>query len=100
MSYDSHTLRTLSVHFSLNPFGTGQCLTTEATHYDSLLGLLSQSLWNRAMPYDKGGLELGKVIGKSQSLWNRAMPYDRSGVLEPCGTRLTRATSQLFPRLR
>lgn len=36
----------------------------------------------------------------SQSLWNRAVSSDCSGILKPCGTRLTRATSQLFPRLR
>lgn len=37
---------------------------------------------------------------QSQSLWNRAVSSDCSGILKPCGTRLTRATSQLFPRLR
>ena len=36
----------------------------------------------------------------SQSLWNRAVSSDCSSILKPCGTRLTRATSQLFPRLR
>ena len=36
----------------------------------------------------------------SQSLWNRAVSSDCSGILKPCGTRLTRAISQLFPRLR
>lgn len=39
-------------------------------------------------------------LGLSQSLWNRAVSSDCSGILKPCGTRLTRATSQLFPRLR
>ena len=39
-------------------------------------------------------------IDLSQSLWNRAVSSDCSGILKPCGTRLTRATSQLFPRLR
>ena len=37
---------------------------------------------------------------ESQSLWNRAMSYDCSVVIKPCDTRLARATSQLFPRLR
>ena len=37
---------------------------------------------------------------RSQSLWNRAVSYDCSGVIKPCATRLTEATSQLFPRLR
>ena len=39
-------------------------------------------------------------VTRSQSLWNRAVSYDRSGVIKPCATRLTEATSQLFPRLR
>ncbi len=60
----------------LNPFGTGQCLTTEES--------VSRSL---------------RRFG-SQSLWNRAVSYDCSGVIKPCATRLTEATSQLFPRLR
>ena len=60
----------------LNPFGTGQCLTTEGQF----------------------GIQLRHVA--SQSLWNRAMSYDCSGVIKPCATRLAEATSQLFPRLR
>ena len=61
----------------------------------------SQSLWNRAMSYDSlEVIQMTEKINESQSLWNRAMSYDCSGVLEPCGTRLARATSQLFPRLR
>ena len=86
-------------------------------------GVVSQSLWNRAVSYDaaKGiekaaltvsiPLEQGSVLRqmmnrslairkKSQSLWNRAVSYDCSGVIKPCATRLTEATSQLFPRLR
>ena len=105
----------------LNPFGTGQYLTTQdetAGHWETE----SQSLWNRAMSYDLASLfneeavaglnpfgtgqclttkgQRKARIAKSQSLWNRAMSYDRSGVLKPCSTRLARATSQLFPRLR
>ena len=92
--------------------------------FDSNLALESQSLWNRAMSYDLAwALKEDEAEGlnpfgtgqcltteelacieppkpESQSLWNRAMSYDCSGVLEPCGTRLARATSQLFPRLR
>ena len=84
----------------------------------------SQSLWNRAVSFDNFSaklltsafrvsipLEQGSVFRlsklscffntiKSQSLWNRAVSFDCSGILKPCGTRLTRATSQLFPRLR
>ena len=39
-------------------------------------------------------------VKMSQSLWNRAVSSDCSGILKPCGTRLTRDSSQLFPRLR
>ena len=38
--------------FRLNPFGTGQCLTTYRYLFHSQLIYLSQSLWNRAMSYD------------------------------------------------
>ena len=85
--------------------------------------LASQSLWNRAVSYDTKKafmvaifivsipLEQGSVLRQyhhfsynlylwSQSLWNRAVSYDCSGVIKPCATRLTEATSQLFPRLR
>ena len=37
---------------SLNPFGTGQCLTTKAIS-QSFDNVESQSLWNRAVSYDK-----------------------------------------------
>ena len=60
----------------------------------------SQSLWNRAMSYDFNDTKNQNNDAESQSLWNRAMSYDSSGVIKPCGTRLARATSQLFPRLR
>ncbi len=60
---------------SLNPFGTGQCLTTDY-------------------------LEAERNENLSQSLWNRAVSYDCSGVIKPCATRPAEATSQLFPRLR
>ena len=35
----------------LNPFGTGQCLSTEQRHIVRLF-IVSQSLWNRAMSFD------------------------------------------------
>ena len=37
----------------LNPFGTGQCLTTQGIIKERLARSLSQSLWNRAMSYDE-----------------------------------------------
>ena len=61
---------------------------------------VSQSLWNRAVSYDNDEEEESGEDDSSQSLWNRAVSYDSSGVIKPCATRLTEATSQLFPRLR
>ena len=61
---------------------------------------------NVSIPLEQGNVlrlkmqQAKKMTILSQSLWNRAMSYDSSGVIKPCGTRLARATSQLFPRLR
>ena len=41
----------------LNPFGTGQCLTTKYVGAAILAGM-SQSLWNRAVSYDKFSFNL------------------------------------------
>ena len=84
---------------SLNPFGTGQCLST----YDANPELVRKARLN---PFGTGQClstyyKNGNLVGdSSQSLWNRAVSFDCSGVLKPCGTRLARATFQLFPRLR
>ena len=60
-----------------------------------------------SIPLEQGSVfrQIASKLGEgenleSQSLWNRAVSSDCSGILKPCGTRLTRATSQLFPRLR
>ena len=66
----------------------------------SILNQWSQSLWNRAVSSDDLFLNVSQGLKTSQSLWNRAVSSDCSGILKPCGTRLTRAISQLFPRLR
>ena len=81
---------------SLNPFGTGQCLSTMCMVNMGGINIGSQSLWNRAMSFDvlTKGTDVNATL--SQSLWNRAMSFDCSGVLEPCVARLPRATSQLF----
>ena len=85
---------------SLNPFGTGQCLTTHLNNlkfYSAELSIPleqgnvlrlcrinyfqiggnSQSLWNRAMSYDKITSAVFPEGLVSQSLWNRAMSYDQ-----------------------
>ena len=122
MSFDTLLIIIVFRIRCLNPFGTGQCLSTKLSSVNAVA--LSQSLWNRAVSFDvypiasktNAGvvsipLEQGSVFRPemvvppslfkvSQSLWNRAVSFDCSGILKPCGTRLTRATSQLFPRLR
>ena len=59
-----------------NPFGTGQCLTTirQITHTNKKS--LFQSLWNRAVSYDKTSQAIAKSLTRFQSLWNRAVSYD------------------------
>ena len=51
MSYDFYKLKNHHEFGGLNPFGTGQCLTT-LIEIDTILDIVSQSLWNRAMSYD------------------------------------------------
>ena len=83
----------------LNPFGTGQCLSTDTIERIHK-GKVSQSLWNRAMSFDTiiCGISLFKAVSipleqgnvfrpilrlkiilirLSQSLWNRAMSFDK-----------------------
>ena len=52
MSYDRYRREDLQVCFGLNPFGTGQCLTTHIFTKGNVKVMMSQSLWNRAMSYD------------------------------------------------
>ena len=61
---------------SLNPFGTGQCLSTKDDVQIEVERLKSQSLWNRAMSFDKMNLQNMFYNQMSQSLWNRAMSFD------------------------
>ena len=91
----------LTVHHALlclNPFGTGQCLSTIFVRVLSVCKK-SQSLWNRAVSFDEFGVQLrhiskvsipleqGSVFRHitqatnvqdflSQSLWNRAVSSD------------------------
>ena len=100
VSYDNlDRRRTRIFKLGLNPFGTGQCLTTNETNPNFIISIVS-------IPLEQGSV-LRRWLGAwrranvgSQSLWNRAVSYDCSGVIKPCATRLTEATSQLFPRLR
>ena len=84
----------------LNPFGTGQCLTTNIPEGESL-DLFRLNPFGTGQCLTTKSRERGNSPNLlSQSLWNRAVSYDCSGVIKPCATRLTEATSQLFPRLR
>ena len=99
MSYDIERLARMNENAGLNPFGTGQCLTTLKVFARSSHACVSIHL-------EQGSVLRQKACDnyvehkKSQSIWNRAVSYDCSGVIRPCATRLTEATSQLFPRLR
>ena len=73
MSFDKVTQNETRIR-SLNPFGTGQCLSTSIRQELNLIQL-SQSLWNRAMSFDL--TQYNPVQSdRSQSLWNRAMSFD------------------------
>ena len=60
----------------LNPFGTGQCLSTTLESKSFELAEWSQSLWNRAMSFDPNEMFESNFGLWSQSLWNRAMSFD------------------------
>ena len=60
----------------LNPFRSGQCLSTDLQCYVVLKGDLSQSLSIRAMSFDRSLLGTS-VTATSQSLSIRAMSFDR-----------------------
>ena len=60
----------------LNPFGTGQCLSTKANITTANNVQESQSLWNRAVSFDIPEGESLDLFPASQSLWNRAVSFD------------------------
>ena len=63
---------------SLNPFGTGQCLSTKPQKDEPGYAHMSQSLWNRAMSFDMSISSIIHQVTQSQSLWNRAMSFDEN----------------------
>ena len=106
MSFDNIDYNGLQKINCLNPFGTGQCLSTH-TPTKIKLDNKSQSLWNRAVSFDRLSfcrygfrlglnpfgtgqcLSTGKKMATfsnylSQSLWNRAVSFDavRQEVIE------------------
>ena len=52
MSFDTLFIERFNQERSFNPFGTGQCLSTEEYCLE-VMPKLFQSLWNRAMSFDK-----------------------------------------------
>ena len=83
VSFDERTLEDYLYLNRLNPFGTGQCLSTNIKNLPRVTNAMSQSLWNRAVSFDEGefGVQLRHVA--SQSLWNRAVSFDfiRDGIV-------------------
>ena len=59
VSYDWILVICIYLIGSLNPFGTGQCLTTKANITTATTVQESQSLWNRAVSYDKYRINVG-----------------------------------------
>ena len=106
MSFDALVVSVRYNYNRLNPFGTGQCLSTEKcfihlyhNQYVSIpleqgsvfrqkcqIGLcrpqLSQSLWNRAVSFDEQRVSQAVGYELSQSLWNRAVSFDKSSRFE------------------
>ena len=75
MSYDKFNMVERVRQESLNPFGTGQCLTTAYRSKITQRRKLS-------IPLEQGNvlrlcrINYFQIGGNSQSLWNRAMSYD------------------------
>ena len=57
------------------PLEQGNVLRLALSLKQMVLGV-SQSLWNRAMSYDRNQFSILSQERMSQSLWNRAMSYD------------------------
>ena len=81
----------LTKHNRLNPFGTGQCLTTNFNALTKKRNT-SQSLWNRAVSYDGTTRMIAPMIG-SQSLWNRAVSCENVFTKYPSQSLWNRAVS-------
>ena len=96
MSFDMFSRLFLKKISSFNPFGTGQCLSTEH-QFDYSTGNPSQSLWNRAMSFDTKFTITNKGFNRHSIPLEQGNVFRHcSGVFKPCVARLPRATSQLF----
>ena len=82
MSFDAKRERKRKERRCLNPFGTGQCLSTKVV----ALGLMVNPV---SIPLEQGNVfrpsfkAFDAIKGKlSQSLWNRAMSFDNCLVID------------------
>ena len=92
MSFDLLSELDRNTENSLNPFGTGQCLSTTTRRGDEPQQVVSIPLEQGNVFRQKVDLILKSII-MSQSLWNRAMSFDVAmnkllawGSLNPFGT--------------
>ena len=95
----SKNLLNVFISKGLNPFGTGQCLSTRCAFFLYLILRVS-------IPLEQGNVFRQKIYTiannwlKSQSLWNRAVSFDCSGMLEAGVMRPFRPTSQFFGKVK
>ena len=75
MSFDTRYPLRMSKYFGLNPFGTGQCLSTLAAQFVVYLISLNPFGTGQCLSTSILGLALDEGIA-SQSLWNRAVSFD------------------------
>ena len=102
MSYDVQSYLLLVHLLGLNPFGTGQCLTTSVTSSVSAVGLGLNPFGTGQCLTTVELIALQHQHHPSQSLWNRAVSYDllsrsiiwQSKSLNPFGTGQCLTTSQ------
>ena len=102
VSYDVQSYLLLVHLLGLNPFGTGQCLTTSVTSSVSAVGLGPNPFGTGQCLTTVELIALQHQHHPSQSLWNRAVSYDllsrsiiwQSKSLNPFGTGQCLTTSQ------
>ena len=77
-------------HVGLNPFGTGQCLTTNGLTTIWNGETMSQSLWNRAVSYDNSR-------SFCFSFCNVSIPLEQGSVLRQIASNLGEGETRLNP---
>ena len=74
MSFDIEEYINVEPQVRLNPFGTGQCLSTWIRTFDCICNSRSQSLWNRAMSFDE------LIVKKQLRTKNVSIPLEQGNV--------------------